>query len=178
MKVDDIIRKMQSSKKHMAIVLDEHGGTSGIVCMEDAIEEMVGEIYDEHDDTTDEKEMIEEKNENEYIVDPEMDLKDLFELLEIEHLPETEYASVGGFLFELTEELPVQDKVIVYKTIDERIVNGVYESILVEIHFVLSKVEDNRIKEILVKVIDCDVAEKQAKEEQNERKRKSRKRKK
>lgn len=182
MKVDDIIRKMQSSKKHMAIVLDEHGGTSGIVCMEDAIEEMVGEIYDEHDDTSDEKEMIEEKNENEYIVDPEMDLKDLFELLEIEHLPETEYASVGGFLFELTEELPVQDKVIVFKTVDERIVDGVYESILVEIHFILSKVEDNRIKEILVKVIDCDVAEKEAKEEQKalakESKQKSKKRKK
>lgn len=181
MKVDDIIRKMQSSKKHMAIVLDEHGGTSGIVCMEDAIEEMVGEIYDEHDDTSDEKEMI-EKNENEYIVDPEMDLKDLFELLEIEHLPETEYASVGGFLFELTEELPVQDKVIVFKTVDERIVGGVYESILVEIHFILSKVEDNRIKEILVKVIDCDVAEKEAEEEQKalekKGKQKSKKRKK
>ena len=49
MKVDDIIRKMQSSKKHMAIVLDEYGGTSGIVCMEDAIEEMGREIYDEYD---------------------------------------------------------------------------------------------------------------------------------
>ncbi|MBQ7351461.1 MAG: HlyC/CorC family transporter [Clostridia bacterium] len=160
MKVDDVIRTMQESKKHMAIVLDEHGGTSGIVCMEDAIEEMVGEIYDEHDKEEDAKEAVDKRNENEYVVDPDADLKELFDLLEIEHLPKTEYTSVGGFLFELTEELPVEGKVVVYKTIDERIIDGVYESVLVEIHFTLSKVEDNRIKEILVTVIDCDDSEK------------------
>lgn len=155
MKVDDIIRTMQTTKKHMGIVLDEHGGTSGIVCMEDAIEEMVGEIYDEHDTVDDQKEFVDKKNDNEYIVDPDMDIKDFFEMLEIEHLPDTEYTSVGGFLFEMSEELPVQDKVIVFKTIDERVVDGMYVSVLVEIHFTLSKVEDNRIKEINVKVIDC-----------------------
>ena len=163
MKVDDIIRTMQSNKKHMAIVLDEHGGTSGIVCMEDAIEEMVGEIYDEHDDEV--KEYVDKKNDNEYIVDPDMDLKDFFEMLEIEHLPDTTYNSVGGFLFDLSEELPVENKVIKYKTVDERIVSGVYVSVLVEIHFTLTKVEDNRIKEIFVKVIDIADADK---EENNE----------
>ena len=168
MKVDDVIRTMQKSKKHMAIVLDEYGGTSGIVCMEDAIEEMVGEIYDEHDTTDDEKEFVDKKNENEYIVDPDMGLKDLFQLLEIEHLPETEYASVGGFLFELSEDLPTEGKVIVYKTIDERIVDGVYESVLVEVHFTLAKVEDNRIKEILVTVVDCDDVDKEKAEEAND----------
>ena len=157
MKVDDIIRKMQTSKKHMAIVLDEHGGTSGIVCMEDAIEEMVGEIYDEHDD--EEKELVDKKNDHEYVVDPDMDLKDFFEMLEIEHLPDTTYTSVGGFLFDLSEELPEQGKVIVFKTIDERIENGVYVSVLVEIHFTLTKVEDNRIKEIFVKVVDVGSAD-------------------
>ncbi len=160
MKVDDIIRTMQESKKHMVIVLDEHGGTSGIVCMEDAIEEMVGEIYDEHDATDDEKELCEQTSENEYVIDPDMDLKDLFDMLEIEHLPETDYTSVGGFLFELTEELPVQDKVVVYKTVDERVVSGEYCSVLVEIHFTLSRVEDNRIKEITVRVIDCNDTDK------------------
>ena len=153
MKVDDIIRKMQSSKKHMAIVLDEHGGTSGIVCMEDAIEEVVGEIYDEHDVV--ENEIIDKKNDNEYLIDPDMDIKDLFDMLEIEHLPDSEYSSVGGFLFGLTEDLPEEGKEITYKTVDERIVDGVYVSVLVELHFTLTKVEDNRIKEIYVKV--CDV---------------------
>jgi len=170
MKVDDIIRAMQENKKHMAIVLDEHGGTSGIVCMEDAIEEMVGEIYDEHDSTEDQKEFCDKKNEHEYVVDPDMDLKDLFDMLEIEHLPETDYTSVGGFLFELTEELPVEGKVVVFKTVDERIVDGVYESIMVEIHFTLSKVEDNRIKEIMVTVIDCDVADKEKDKAEKEEK--------
>lgn len=156
MKVDDVIRKMQANKKHMAVVLDEHGGTSGIVCMEDAIEEMVGEIYDEHDDEV--KELVDKKNDNEYIVDPDMELKDLFEMLEIEHLPETTYTSVGGFLFDLSEELPVQGKVIKYSTIDERVVDGLYVSVPVEIHFTLTKVEDNRIKEIFVKVVDVDAS--------------------
>lgn len=153
MKADDVIRLMQKSKKHMAVVLDEHGGTSGIVCMEDAIEEVVGEIYDEHDDV-EPADVLNKKNDSEFVVDSEMELQDLFDMLEIEHLPESDYTSVGGFLFGLSEELPVQDKVIVYKTIDERIVDGLYVSIPVELHFTLSKVEDNRIKEVTVKVID------------------------
>lgn len=160
MKVDDIIKTMQSAKKHMAIVLDEHGGTSGIVSMEDAIEEMVGEIYDEHD-TGEEKSLIDKQNDNEYKVDPDMDLADLFEMLEVEHLPETDYTSVGGFLFGQSESLPVQDQEMVYKTIDERVVDGEYVSVPVEIRFVLTKVEDNRIKEILVKIVDEDKTEKE-----------------
>lgn len=165
MKVDDVISTMQSTKKHMAVVLDEHGGTSGIVCMEDAIEEMVGEIYDEHDVGEDTQDVV-AKGDNEYVIDPDMDVKDLFEMLEIEHLPETDYSSVGGFLFELTEELPVEGKVVVFKTVDERVVDGIYESVLVEIHFTLSKVEDNRIKEITVRVIDCKDAEKEKDEKE------------
>ena len=153
MKADDVIRLMQKTKKHMAVVLDEHGGTSGIVSMEDAIEEVVGEIYDEHDDV-EPADVLNKKNDSEFVVDSEMELQDLFDMLEIEHLPESDYTSVGGFLFGLSEELPVQDKVIVYKTIDERIVDGLYVSIPVELHFTLSKVEDNRIKEVTVKVID------------------------
>lgn len=153
MRVDDVIRLMQKTKKHMAVVLDEYGGTSGIVCMEDAIEEVVGEIYDEHDEVEPD-DVLNKKNDNEFVVDSEMELQDLFDMLEIEHLPETDYTSVGGFLFGLSEELPVQDKVITYKTIDERVVDGLYVSVPVELQFTLSKVEENRIKEVTVKVID------------------------
>ena len=176
MKVDDVIRKMQSAKRHMAIVLDEYGGTSGIVCMEDAIEEMVGEIYDEHDEV--DLAEVTQKDKNEYMIDAEMNLEDLFEMLSIEHLPDTDYTSVAGFLFELSEELPTEGKVIVYKTIDERVVDGVYVSVPVEIHFTLSVVEDNRIKQILVNVIDAEeessveAVEENAKKEKPKRKKK------
>ena len=169
MRVDDVIRLMQKTKKHMAVVLDEHGGTSGIVCMEDAIEEVVGEIYDEHDEVEPE-DVLNKKNDNEFVVDSEMELQDLFELLEIEHIPESDYSSVGGFLFGLSEELPVEGKVIVFKTIDERVVDGLYVSVPVEIHFTLSKVEDNRIKEITVKVIDAKDVEEENNEESKENK--------
>lgn len=167
MRVDDVIRLMQKTKKHMAVVLDEHGGTSGIVCMEDAIEEVVGEIYDEHDEVEPE-DVLNKKNDNEFVVDSEMELQDLFELLEIEHIPESDYSSVGGFLFGLSEELPVEGKVIVFKTIDERVVDGLYVSVPVEIHFTLSKVEDNRIKEVTVQVIDAKDVEETNNEEGKE----------
>ncbi len=170
MRVDDVIRLMQKTKKHMAVVLDEHGGTSGIVCMEDAIEEVVGEIYDEHDEVEPE-DVLNKKNDNEFVVDSEMELQDLFELLEIEHIPESDYSSVGGFLFGLSEELPVEGKVIVFKTIDERVVDGLYVSVPVEIHFTLSKVEDNRIKEVTVKVIDAkDVEEENSEDSKDDKK--------
>ena len=87
-------------------------------------------------------------------------------MLEIEHLPDTEYTSVGGFLFGLTEELPVENKVINFKTIDERVISGEYRSVPVEIHFTFSKVEDKRIKEITVTVIDCEKVDKENEKEE------------
>lgn len=160
---NELLKQMRSKKIHMAIVLDEYGGTSGIVTLEDIIEEMVGEIYDEHD-KVDATEDIKKLNKHTYIVDPDTDVEDLFELLKIEHMPETDYNSVGGFIFGLSKELPKQDDVIVYKTEDERLVDNKYISVPVEIHFTLSQVEDNRIKEIKVRVIDLedekDIAEK------------------
>ena len=152
MKVDDIIKEMQKSKKHMAIVLDEHGGTSGIVTMEDAIEQIVGEIYDEHDDEIVEEDII-KLDENTYKIAPDTELAELFEYLQIEHLPETQYTKVDGFIFEQLKDVPEQDAVFEYIAIDDVLQEDA--SIIqrkVKLTFNLTKVEENRIREIVVQV--------------------------
>lgn len=152
--VDDIIRGMQRVKKHMAVVLDEYGGTSGIVCLEDAIEEMVGEIYDEHDEVKSQS-MFVKVQENEYLVDAEIEIEDLFERLDIERLPQTDYNNLAGFLYELGETVPKQDQILKYTTIDERVdKDGNYVEKVVHLIFTLQCVEDKRIKQVLIKIDD------------------------
>ena len=152
MKVDDIIREMQKTKKHMAIVLDEHGGTSGIVTMEDAIEQIVGEIYDEHDDDVEEEDIV-QIDEFNYKVVPDTELAELFEYLQIEHLPETQYTKVDGFIFEQLADVPEQGDVFEYIAVDDILQDDA--SIIqrkVKLMFNLTKVEDNRIREIMLHV--------------------------
>ena len=152
MKLDDVIRKMQKEKKHMAVIADEHGGTSGIITLEDAIEEMFGEIYDEHDDE-EVKESLVKISDNQYLIDADMDIKDLFEQLEIEHLPESQYSTIGGFIFELAESMPYVGQELTFETIDETIdddANLVQNAI--KMIFKITKVEDNRIREVLLTI--------------------------
>src|SRR5690606_22017436 len=103
-KVNDLIKEFQKVKKHFAVVVDEYGGTSGIVTMEDALEELVGEIYDEYDE--EELEDIEIIDEDTYRLSPEMELEDLFEYLNLGDIPQTQYNSVGGFVYSLLGGLP------------------------------------------------------------------------
>ena len=147
MKVDDLIRTMQKEKKHLAIVLDEHGGTSGLVTMEDALEEMVGEIYDEHDEV--ESAPIRKNGENSYNIDPDVTIEDLFEYLEIEHLPDSDYSSVGGMLYEMSESLPTIGQVIELKAIDDILdEHNDYIQKVANLKFTIVDVEDRRIKAI------------------------------
>ena len=153
MKVDDVIRLMQKEKKHLAIVLDEYGGTSGIVSMEDAIEEVVGEIYDEHDDEEPTKPLITKVGENKYILDPEMSVEDLYDYLEIEHLPEGNYASVGTMLYELSEKLPTVGEKFTVKAIDDVLnEHNDYVQIVTTLTFTITKMDERRIDELLLEV--------------------------
>ncbi|MBO5909995.1 MAG: HlyC/CorC family transporter [Clostridia bacterium] len=152
MKVDDIIREMQKSKKHMAIVLDEHGGTSGIVTLEDAIEQIVGKIYDEHDDVVVEEDIV-KIDDFDYRVTPDTEIADLFEYLKIEHLPESQYSKLDGFIFEQLEDVPEQGAKLEYMAIDDILQDDA--SIIqrkVKLTFTLTKVEENRIREIMLHV--------------------------
>ena len=101
-KIDDLFLDLQSSKKHIAVLIDEYGGFSGIVTMEDIIEEVMGEIIDEYDKEEPEVERIDE---NTYIVSGFMDLDDLNEELGIS-LESDNIETVGGFLIDILGEIP------------------------------------------------------------------------
>ncbi|MBQ8426075.1 MAG: HlyC/CorC family transporter [Clostridia bacterium] len=151
MKVDELIKYMQKEKKHIAIVVDEYGGTSGIVTMEDAIEEMIGEIYDEHDKAIDAP--IQKLEDDKYKVLPDVSVEDLFEFLEIEHLPETSYSSVGGMVYELSETLPKKGT-IVSITVEDDVLdkNKNYITIKSNLTFNVEEFDDDRIQSIIVTV--------------------------
>ena len=113
MRVDTLIETLQRENKHIAIVSGEYGGTSGIVTMEDALEELVGEIYDEHDEV--DGEMIQGIKENKYGVNALIDLEDLFEELELGPEPESQYSNLAGWLYEKFEDIPEVDESFIYR---------------------------------------------------------------
>lgn len=99
-KINDMLEKLQKSKSHMAVVLDEYGGTYGIVTMEDILEELVGEIWDEHDEVV---ESI-RKCGDAYIVNAAMDFDDFCEYFDIE--TESDSTSLSGWIMEQMEKIP------------------------------------------------------------------------
>ena len=90
----DVLKEFKKKKVHIAVVIDEYGGTEGIVTMEDILEEIVGDIFDEFDEI--EEEYVDKGN-GIYIVDGTMNLDDFFELIGYEKEVETDYTTVGGF---------------------------------------------------------------------------------
>jgi putative hemolysin len=100
----DALKMLQRNKAHLAIVLDEYGGTSGIITLEDILEELVGEIYDEHDDF---KEYYTQVEENIYLASGDAYLEELFEkFLRMPYTPESESSTLSGWLFEQFKTLP------------------------------------------------------------------------
>ncbi len=103
-KISALLKKLQQFKTHMAIVLDEGGGIEGIVTMEDILEELVGEIWDEHDEV---EVMFQKINEDQWIINGAADMDDMFENLELLQDPdEFESTTVGGWLMEEMEDIP------------------------------------------------------------------------
>lgn len=101
--VPDLLRDMQASKVHMAIVVDEFGGTAGIVTIEDLLEELVGEILDEHDPPA----PAVERTSDGYRIDARMPIDDLNDLLGVE-LPDEEWDTVAGLVLELAGRVPIE----------------------------------------------------------------------
>lgn len=153
-KVDDLIQEMQEVKKHFAIVLDEYGGTSGIVTMEDALEELVGEIYDEYDDEPELDYNCKKINDNKYQINPDMPIEDLFEELNLGKEPESSYPTIGGLVYELCEEPPFKGKVVVYETEYD---NNDLENPIIkhyQLKFTIDRVIKRRIKSLILEIIE------------------------
>ena len=104
MRLPDVLARMRRAKMHLAIVTDEYGGTAGVISMEDVLEEIVGEIWDETDEVVSE---IRETKPDEYEIDGDMPIGDFLEYVEREDLAdEIESATVGGWMLELYNGFP------------------------------------------------------------------------
>jgi CBS domain containing-hemolysin-like protein len=107
-KIGDLLRDLKRDKTHMAIVNDEYGGTAGIITVEDIIEEIVGEIMDEHDS---DDPMLEIINDKSVFVDARLEIERLEEHLNVT-FPKGEFESVGGFIIHLLGRIPdVKEKI-------------------------------------------------------------------
>ena len=108
-KISQLLKTLQKSKTHIAVVLDEYGGTLGIVTMEDILEELVGEIWDEHDEVV---ENYKDMGDGHYRVDCSVNLDDFSEFFSVPI--ESEAVSLGGLIMEIHEDLPEVGDVVLY----------------------------------------------------------------
>jgi CBS domain containing-hemolysin-like protein len=116
-KIDDLLKEFQLKKMHMAIVVDEYGGTSGIVTLEDILEEIVGEIRDEFDH---EAPLVRKTGEGRYVVEGRIPLDDLGEMLGVEFEAE-DVDTLGGLLFDLLGRVPEEGEELEHEGIAFRI---------------------------------------------------------
>ena len=130
--VEEVLTDFKRGKTHLAIVLDEFGGTAGLVTMEDLLEELVGEIMDEHDEAL----AIPRATAGETIIDGATPISDVNERLELK-VPDEEHTTIGGFVFGTLGRLPA---------VGDRVVAG-------GAHFAVRSMDGRRISEIVVKKV-------------------------
>lgn len=102
-KISDLLRILQREKAHMVVVVDEYGGTEGLVTLEDIVEELVGEIWDEHDEVIEE---FKKQEDGSYLISCNADLTDLFDLFSMED--ECDANTVSGWVMEQIGRIPVE----------------------------------------------------------------------
>ncbi len=129
-KLDSLLIEFKRKKVHIAVAVDEYGGVSGIVCMEDIIEEIVGEIQDEFDN---EDEEILKIGDNTYICDARINIEDLNQEIDTD-IPAEEFDTLGGWVFALFGKIPVK-----------------YEKVSVEnLDFIIQEVDGHKINKIKI----------------------------
>jgi len=137
-RINDLLKEFQIKKFHMAVVIDEYGGTSGIVTLEDILEEIVGEITDESDEDEVPYRKIDEKT---YVFEGRILLNDIIKILNLNNDPfadtRGESETLAGLILEITGEIPVQDQTINFKNFI----------------FSIEAADKRRIKEVRVEII-------------------------
>jgi putative hemolysin len=138
-KINELLKEFQIKKQHMAVVIDEYGGTSGIITLEDVLEEIVGEITDESDEDETMHRKIDDKT---YMFEGKILLNDFFKIIEIEDDPfeevRGESETLAGLLLELTGEIPQRGQTITFQNFN----------------FKIESADKRRIKEIRVELTD------------------------
>ena len=143
MKISSVLREIQRNKVHLAIVVDEFGGTMGIVTLEDILEELVGEIYDEHDAV---EELCKKISDTEYVVAGEQNLEELLETLDItlnenDEEERVDSTTVGGFVTEQMDKIPTVGEKFTFKNLDVEITEAT-ETRVNEVKITVSEKED------------------------------------
>lgn len=136
-KIDELFKEMQKSKTHIAVVIDEYGGTAGIITIEDLLEEIVGNIFDEYDDVVLDFEKIDD---NTYIVSGMLDLDDINDILDVKISDEEEFDTISGMLLSHSGKMPEVG----------------YELTIDNIYFRIEEVDDKRISKIRIEKRDKD----------------------
>ena len=129
--INELFKNLQKNKMQMAIVVDEYGGTAGIVTMEDLLEEIVGNIFDEYDDFENDYTKIDD---NTFLINGSVSINDLKKILKID-LPEGDYETLSGYLINLLGRLPKDNETPIIET--------------KQVNYKIEKSEDKRI--VLVK---------------------------
>lgn len=124
-KLDDVLNKLQKDKTHIAVVVDEYGGTMGIVTMEDILEELVGDIWDEHDDVANDFVKI---SENTYSFDGIAEISEIMDLFDIDI--QTEANSVGGWVIELLGRMGEKGDTVEYSNLHIKVEDADLQRIL------------------------------------------------
>lgn len=128
-KISSLLKEFQKTKLHMAVVCDEYGGTQGVITMEDILEELVGEIYDEHDEII---EYYKKIDDNTYLVKCDLDIEDFFEHFKIENKDEFEFNTTSAWVIDMLDKIPDKGEKFDYKNLaieitdaDEKKVNEI-----------------------------------------------------